>query len=77
MVGEPASTFWGNRSAGPGGTARPHFLNAYLIKKVRTPSGKPGWGKTEKPEIQETLHKNWSGINVFGILVGGNGEKEI
>ena len=44
MVGEPASTFWGNRSAGPGGTARPGLVNAYLIKKVRTPSGKPGWG---------------------------------
>ena len=28
-----------------GGTARPGYLNAYLIKKVRTPSGKPGWGK--------------------------------
>ena len=43
-LGEPASTSWGNRSAGCGGTARPGYLNAYLIKKVRTPSGKPGWG---------------------------------
>ncbi len=43
-LGEPASTSWGNRSARCGGTARPGYLNAYLIKKVRTPSGKPGWG---------------------------------
>jgi hypothetical protein len=44
MVGEPVSACRGNRSAGCGGTARPGFLNAYLIQKVRTPSGKPGWG---------------------------------
>ena len=46
------STWWGNQSAHAGGTARPGFLNAYLIKKVRTPSGKPGWGK-----IVKNLHK--------------------
>ena len=46
MVGEPVSACRGNRWAGCGGTARPGNMNAYLIQKVRTPSGKPGWGKT-------------------------------
>ena len=42
MVGEPVSACRGNRLAGCGGTAGPDYLNAYLIQKVRTPSGKPG-----------------------------------
>ena len=44
---------WGNQPAHLGGTARPvpgeplarpPDSNAFLIKKVRTHSGKPGWG---------------------------------
>ena len=32
MPGEPAGPRWGNRSAGTGGTARPHYLNAFLLQ---------------------------------------------
>ena len=69
MVGEPVSACRGNRSAGCGGTARPGYLNAYLIQKVRTPSGKPGWGIIPAwpqpkrgpilPKKLKTICKNW------------------
>jgi hypothetical protein len=36
-------TGWGNPPGRGGGTARPHYMNAFLLEKVRTPSGKPGW----------------------------------
>ena len=51
-LGELASTSWRNRSVGFGGTARPVENNAYLITKVRTPSGKPGWGKMKLGNIE-------------------------
>ncbi len=35
---------WGNRPTHCGGTARAGNIHAYLIQKMRTPSGKPGWG---------------------------------
>ena len=35
-LGEPAGRRRGNRSAGP--------PEAFPLEKVRTPSGKPGWG---------------------------------
>ena len=42
MLGEPASTFRG--------TARAGNINAFLIQKVRTPSGKHVRGKNEETE---------------------------
>ena len=38
-LGEPAGRSRGNRSAG-----KPE---AFLLEEVRTPSGKPGWGKIQ------------------------------
>jgi len=37
---------WGNRPTHSAGTDRAGNINAHL-KKVRTPSGKPGWGTME------------------------------
>ena len=47
-----------------GGTARPGYLNAYLIKKVRTPSGKPGWGTNVSVQCRPG-HKNMGEIRRY------------
>ena len=44
-LGEPVGHVGGTGQPILGGTARAGNSNAYLIQKVRTPSGKPGWGK--------------------------------
>ena len=72
----------GNRSAGCGGTARPGYLNAYLIKKVRTPSGKPGWGNgvpmasMENPRMSEIMDFN-ENHNSVRQKIGDPGSKSI
>ena len=53
---------WGNPGPGAGGTAWPVMgeplgrstLRHALLEKVRTPSGKPGWGTTDVNELQTT-----------------------
>ena len=53
------SMTWGNQShllgeppAGPGGTARPGYINALLVRNGKSPKGKPSWGKTKLKEWQ-------------------------
>ena len=63
---------WGNRPARSGGTAAPQYFNAFIIQKVRTPSGKPGWGTSLKITMGEAcaMEANRKGQNEFLYHIG-------
>ena len=64
-TGRPCLGSWPAHS---GGTARAGNINAFLIQKVRTPSGKPGWGNIDiANQIYQQIQATKSKSNTYLI----------
>ena len=52
-LGERGRIGWGNRLAGVGEPLGRETRSNSLLQQVRTPSGKPGWGKKSRVLIEQ------------------------